>query len=133
MYRYMLDTDIFSYIMNRSSASVTRKLEGVGVGDVCLSAIVESEVLFGIERSPRRHIIQTAFDKYLKYFDVLAYPPEAAIHYAQIRAALEARGTPIGANDLFVAAHARCLGLTLVTNNTREFARVPGLKIENWA
>jgi tRNA(fMet)-specific endonuclease VapC len=64
--------------------------------------------------------------------DVLEYPNSAAIHYAQIRAALKADGTVISANDLFIAAHARCLGLTPVTNNTREFRRVQNLKIENW-
>jgi tRNA(fMet)-specific endonuclease VapC len=63
----------------------------------------------------------------------LDYPSEAALHYAQMRAALKASGTMIGANDLFIAAHSRCLGLTLVTNNTREFGRVQGLSIENWA
>jgi tRNA(fMet)-specific endonuclease VapC len=63
---------------------------------------------------------------------VLEYPDEAALHYVQIRAALKIDGTRIGANDLLIAAHARSLGLTLVTNNTREFSRVQGLHIENW-
>jgi len=73
-----------------------------------------------------------SLDAYLRHVEVLDYPDEAALHYAQIRAALKLSGTMIAANDLFVAAHARCLGLTLVTNNTREFGRIQGLNIENW-
>ena len=133
MPRYMLDTDIFSYIMNRSNDSVSRKLAEVGVGDVCISVIAKCELMFGVEISPRRQANQAALDFYLKYVEVLDYPGDAALDYAQIRADLKARGTIIGSNDMLIAAHARCLGLTLVTNNTREYGRVPGLKIENWA
>jgi tRNA(fMet)-specific endonuclease VapC len=133
MHRYMLDTDIFSYIMNRSNDAVLRRFETVVVSDVCISAITRSELMYGIEVSPRRQINQAALDAYLIYLDVLDYPGSAAADYAQIRAGLKAGGTMIGANDLFIAAHARSLGLTLVTNNTREYGRVPGLKIENWA
>jgi tRNA(fMet)-specific endonuclease VapC len=88
--------------------------------------------MFGIEVSPRRRQDQAALDVYLRHVEVLDYPNEAALHYGQIRADLKLRGTVIGANDLFIAAHARCLGLTLVTNNTREFERVQSLHIENW-
>jgi tRNA(fMet)-specific endonuclease VapC len=83
--------------------------------------------------SPRRQQDHSALEEYLRHVEVLAFPDEAAAHYAQIRAALKARGTMIGANDLFIAAHARCLKLTLVTNNTDEFGRVQDLNIENWA
>jgi len=133
MPRYMLDTDIFSYIMNRSNDSVSRKLTEVGVGDVCISVIAKCELMLGVEVSPRRQANQAALDFYLKYVEVLDYPGDAALDYAQIRADLKARGTIIGSNDMLIAAHARSLGLTLVTNNTREYGRVPGLKIENWA
>jgi tRNA(fMet)-specific endonuclease VapC len=134
---YMLDTDISSYIMKRSHDSVLNRLEKVPVGDVCISAITKFELMFGAEVSPRRQQDQTALDAYLRHVLVLDYPSEAALHYALIRADLEPRGTlmrgkMIGANDLLIAAHARCLGLTLVTNNTREFGRVPSLNIENW-
>jgi tRNA(fMet)-specific endonuclease VapC len=129
---YMLDTDISSYIMKRSHGSVLKRLKKVSVGDVCISAITKSELIFGVEVSPRRQQDQVALDGYLKHVVVLDYPDEAALHYAQIRAALKLRGTMIGGNDLFIAAHARCLGLTLVTNNTREFGRVQRLNIENW-
>ena len=89
-------------------------------------------LLFGVEVSPRRQQDRAALDEYLRHVEVLDFPDEAALHYAQIRAALKARGTMIGANDLLIAAHARSLKLTLVTNNTQEFGRVPELHIENW-
>jgi tRNA(fMet)-specific endonuclease VapC len=129
---YMLDTDISSYVMKRSHDAVLRRLQKVSVGDVCISVITKSELLYGVELSPRRSQDQAALDAYLRHVEVLEYPDEAALHYAQIRAALKIDGTRIGANDLLIAAHARSLGLTLVTNNTREFSRVQGLHIENW-
>src|SRR6266702_2462896 len=130
---YMLDTDISSYVMKRSHDSVLRRLVKVPVADVSISAITKSELMYGVEVSPRRQQDQAALDAYLRNVETLEYPGEAALHYGQIRAALKQSGTMIGANDLFIAAHARCLGLTLVTNNTREFGRVKALVIENWA
>jgi tRNA(fMet)-specific endonuclease VapC len=129
---YMLDTDISSYIMKRSHNAVLKRLQKVSVGDICISVITKCELTFGVEVSPRRQNDQAALDEYLRHVEILDYPDEAALHYAQIRADLRLRGTMIGAHDLFIAAHARCLRLTLVTNNTREFRRVQGLKIENW-
>jgi tRNA(fMet)-specific endonuclease VapC len=129
---YMLDTDISSYVMKRSHDAVLKRLQKVPVGDVCISVITKSELLYGVELSPRRTQDQAALDAYLRYVEVLEYPDEAALHYAQIRAGLKVSGTMIGANDLLIAAHARSLGLTLVTNNTREFTRVRNLQIENW-
>lgn len=129
---FMLDTDISSYIMKRSNDAVLRKLQTVAVSDVCISAITRSELLYGVEVSPRRQRDQAALDAFLRYVQTLDYPGEAALDYGQIRADLKLNGTMIGANDLLIAAHARCLGFTLVTNNTREFGRVRGLKMENW-
>ena len=129
---FMLDTDISSYVMKRSHDAVLRKLRKVAVADVSISAITKSELMYGVEVSARRQQDQAALDAYLRHVEVLDYPSEAAQDYAQMRAALKSSGTMIGANDLFIAAHARCLGLTLVTNNTREFRRVLGLSIENW-
>ena len=129
---YMLDTDISSYIMKRSNDAVLKKLRTVPVSDVCISAITKSELRYGVEISPRKQQDQTALEEYLRYVEVLDYPAQAAHDYAQIRATLKTAGTIIGANDLFIAAHARSLELTLVTSNTREFSRVPHLKIENW-
>jgi len=133
MAEYLLDTDISSYIMKRSHEAVLRRLQTVPIGVIAISVITKSELLYGVEVSPRRQQDSVALSEYLRHVEVLDFPDEAAPHYAQIRAALKASGTMIGANDLFIAAHARSLRLTLVTNNTGEFGRVPDLKIENWA
>ena len=132
MPRYMLDTDTCSYIMKRSNDAVLKRLQQVPVGDVCISVITKSELLFGVELSPRRQQNEVALNAFLRYVEVLDFPDEASLHYAKIRADLKTLGTMIGANDLFIAAHARSLGLRLVTNNTREFGRVRDLAIENW-
>lgn len=132
MPEYMLGTDISSYIMKRSDDTVLRRLQKVPIDAVCISAITKSELLFGVEVSPRRQQDHAALDEYLRHVEVLDFPDEAALQYAQIRAALKVRGVMIGANDLVIAAHARSLELTLVTNNTNEFSRVQNLKIENW-
>jgi tRNA(fMet)-specific endonuclease VapC len=133
MSEYLLDTDISSYIMKRSHEAVLKRLKTVPIGVVAISVITKSELLYGVEVSPRRQQDSLALSEYLRHVEVLDFPDEAALHYAQIRAALKASGGMIGANDLFIAAHARSLRLTLVTNNTGEFGRVPDLKIENWA
>jgi tRNA(fMet)-specific endonuclease VapC len=132
MSRYMLDTDTCSYIMRRSYDAVLRRLEQIPVGDVCISVITKAELLFGVEVSPRRRQDEAAVSAFLSYIEVLDFPDQAALHYAKIRAELKTRGAMIGANNLLIAAHARSLGLTLVTNNTREFRRVRSLSLENW-
>jgi tRNA(fMet)-specific endonuclease VapC len=132
MLRYMLDTDTCSSIMKRSHPAVLQKLEEVPVGDVCISVITKSELLHGIEISPRRQQDQAALNSFLRYVEVLDFSDEAALQYAKVRSELKSAGTMIGANDLFIAAHARTLGLTLVINNMREFGRVPNLVTENW-
>jgi tRNA(fMet)-specific endonuclease VapC len=132
MPRYMLDTDTCSYIMRRSPEAVVKRLAKVPVNDVCVSVITKSELLFGVEVSPKRRQDEAALDAFLRYLEVLDFPDKASSHYAKIRADLKSRGSMIGANDLLIAAHARSLGLTLVTNNTKEFRRVRGLAIENW-
>jgi tRNA(fMet)-specific endonuclease VapC len=131
--RYMLDTDTCSYIMKRSRDAVLQRLQKVPVADVCISVITKSELLFGVELSPRQAQDAVAVEAFLRHVEVLDFPDDAATHYAQIRADLKKRGLMIGANDLFIAAHARSLGLVLVTNNTGEFGRVPDLTLENWA
>lgn len=133
MLRYMLDTDTASYVMKGNVPSVLKRLQKVPMGTVCLSAITRSELAFGVEVSPASQRDQMRLDLLLRHIAVLDYPGGAAEHYAEIRAFLKKRGTIIGANDLLIAAHARCEGLVLVTNNTREFGRVPGLRIENWS
>lgn len=132
MVRYMLDTDTCSYVMKRSNQNVLKRLRAVPVADVCMSVITKSELLYGVEVSPRREQDATALRAFLPHVEVLEFPDAASTHYAEIRAELKKRGQMIGANDLFIAAHARTLGLRLVTNNTAEFSRVKGLALENW-
>lgn len=132
MPRYMLDTDTCSYIMKRSSDVLLKRLQRVPLDDVCISVITKSELLYGVEVSPRRQHDEAALNAFLNYVDVLDFPDQASIHYAEIRADLKRSGRMIGANDLFIAAHARSAALTLVTNNTKEFGRVRNLKVENW-
>jgi tRNA(fMet)-specific endonuclease VapC len=128
----MLDTDTCSYIMKRSNDAVLKRLRKVPVADVCMSAITKAELMYGVEVSPRRAKDAAALTALLPYVAILDFPDVAASDYAKIRADLKKSGTMIGANDLLIAAHARNLGLVLVTNNTREFGRVQGLKLENW-
>lgn len=132
MRRYMLDTDICSYVMKRSNDLLLKRLHKVPVSDVCVSVITKSELLYGVEVSPRRQQDEAALNAFLSYVEVLDFPDQASSHYAQVRSQLKKLGTMIGANDLLIAAHARSLGLTLVTHNTREFGRVPKLAIEDW-
>src|SRR5579863_6001507 len=131
MLQYMLDTGTCSYAMKRLP-SVVQRLANVPVGEVCISVITTSELLFGVEVSPRQPEDQATLTALLPYVEVLDFPVIACAHYASIRAELKVRGAMVGANDLFIAAHARSLGLTLITNNTREFRRVRNLAIDNW-
>ena len=128
----MLDTDICSYVMKRSHNALLRRLQTVPVSDVCVSVVTKSELLYGVEVSPRRQHDEAALKAFLNYVEVLDFPDNATSHYAQIRAQLRKSGKMIGANDLFIAAHARSLGLTLVTHNTQEFRQVRKLAIEDW-
>ena len=137
MLRYMLDTDICSHVMKRSHDPVLRRLQRVPVSDVCVSVVTKSELLYGVEVSPRRQQDEAALNAFLNYVEVLDFPDTASSHYAQIRAQLKKSGglkskKMIGANHLFIAAHARSLGLTLVTHNSQEFRRVHRLTIEDW-
>ena len=132
MPRFMLDKNTCSYIMKRSHPQLLTRLRSVSVDDVCMSFVTKAELLYGVEVSPRRTQDAEALAAFLPYAEALDLDDAAAIHYAEIRADLKRRGAMIGANDLFIAAHARALGLTLVTNNTAEFQRVSELKLDNW-
>jgi tRNA(fMet)-specific endonuclease VapC len=133
MARYMLDTDTCSYIMKRSNPAVLRRLKAVPVADVCMSVITKCELQYGVEVSPRKAQDAAALAALLPYVATQELPDEASSHYAEIRADLKRRGVLIGGNDLLIAAHARSMGLKLVTNNVAEFGRVRGLQVENWA
>jgi tRNA(fMet)-specific endonuclease VapC len=129
---YMLDTDICSYVMKRSNKRLLKKLSNVAVADVCMSVVTKAELLYGVRVSPHPARDGEALRALLTYVAVLDFPEEAAEHYADIRSSLKRQGKLIGANDLLIAAHARSLDLTLITNNVAEFSRVEGLALENW-
>ena len=132
MPRFMLDTDTCSHIMKRSHPLVLKRLQTFPVDAVCMSVVTKAELLYCVELSPRRAHDAAALAAFLPYVEAVDLDESAAPHYAEIRADLKRRGVMIGANDLFIAAHARALGLTLVTNNTAEFERVSNLRLENW-
>jgi tRNA(fMet)-specific endonuclease VapC len=102
------------------------------VGDAGISIITWGELLYGAQKSQQRKKVLQLLEEFKTIIPVLAMPVTAGETYGAIRAALESKGTPIGNNELWIAAHAKAAALTLVTNNEREFNRVPGLKIQNW-
>lgn len=130
--RYLLDTNILIYIRQRRPPSVLDRFARLAPGDACLSTITYGELLYGVAKSRERARATATLKALIELLPVLPLPVEAGEAYGDIRAALEAKGQKIGNNDLWIAAHARAEGLTLVTNNTREFDRVEGLKVENW-
>jgi tRNA(fMet)-specific endonuclease VapC len=132
MPRFMLDTDTCSYIMKRSHPQVLKRLQSMPVADVCMSVVTRAELLYGVEISPRHAQDAASLAAFMPYVEALDLTSDTAVHYAEIRADLKKRGALIGAHDLFIAAHARARGLTLVTNNVAEFERVRGLPLENW-
>lgn len=130
--KYMLDTNIIIYIIKHKPESVHRKFQSVSQEDICISSITMAEMEYGISKSSNPDRNRLALDLFLVGINIVPFDDVAASQYGPIRASLEMQGTPIGSNDLLIAAHAKALGLTLVTNNTREFARVDGLKLDNW-
>jgi tRNA(fMet)-specific endonuclease VapC len=128
----LLDTNICIHIIKRKPASVLEHFMQHQPGDIGISAITLAELQFGVAKSQAQKKNQNALDEFLLPLEVLPFSESATHAYGQIRANLERRGTPIGANDLLIAAHALSLGALLVTNNTREFERIPGLQFANW-
>jgi tRNA(fMet)-specific endonuclease VapC len=131
MLRYLLDTNICIYVIKRRPESLLDRFNETA-SHLAISAITLAELLHGAEKSSQPQRTLSVVDDFCSRLDVLDYGAKAAQHYGQIRSALERRGTPIGVNDLHIAAHARSEGLTLVSNNLREFERVEGLLYENW-
>ena len=131
MLKYMLDTNIVIYTMKNKPASV-REMFKKHNGRMCISSITYMELVYGAERSsnPERNL--TSLEGFAARMDVLLLDDSAAAHAGQIRAELARLGMPIGPYDQLIAGHARSQGLVLVTNNEKEFARVPGLRTENW-
>ena len=131
MLKYLLDTNIVIYVIKR------RPIEVLGLfnehaGRMAMSAITLSELYHGAEKSAKVSQNLEVIEEFSSLLEVLPYTGKASAHYGSIRSALEKAGQPIGVNDLHIAANARSEGLVVVTNNVSEFARVPGLMVENW-
>lgn len=128
---YLLDTNILSDLVRHPAGAIGARITALPDDAVVTSIIVASELRFGAERRGSERLT-AQLEGILRRLPVLALGEDADRHYGVLRTALERQGTPIGANDMFIAAHALALDATVVTDNVREFARVPGLKVENW-
>lgn len=131
MISFLLDTNIVIYVIKRRPRAALEQFN-MHATRMAISAITLSELFHGAEKSARPAANLAVIDDFCSRLETLTYGPKAAEHYGSIRAALERSGTPIGVNDLHIAAHARSEGLTVVTNNVGEFERVPALRVENW-
>ena len=130
--RFMLDTHICIYIRQKRSGEIVTRFSSLRHGEAVISVITYGELRYGTEKSRERERAAAILDEFVTLIPVDPLPASAALAYAWIRANLESRGEIIGNNDLWIAAHARAADLTLVTNNEREFRRIPGLPVENW-
>ena len=131
MPRFLLDTNILSDAVRNPRGSVANRIRRLGDRELCTSIIVAAEVRYGMAKSGRHRLTERVADLF-RMLPVMALEPPVDMIYGDLRADLERRGIGIGANDLWIAAHALTLGLVLVTANEREFSRIPGLAIENW-
>ena len=130
--RFMLDTNICIFMIRSSDSHVLEQVrENMGAG-LCISSITLAELIYGVENSSRPEKNRIALMQFLSIMEVRDFSPSAAQEYGRIRAHLSRRGTPIGPMDMLIAAHAKAEKLTLVTNNTKEFMRVPELDIVDW-
>jgi tRNA(fMet)-specific endonuclease VapC len=131
--RYLVDTNICIYIRQKRPPEVLARFERLQAGEAALSVITYGELLYGAAKSRQRELVTARLSELVSFLPVIELPESAAHEYGEIRAALEGKGQTIGGNDLWIAAHAKAASLVLVTNNEREFKRVPGLKVQNWA
>lgn len=131
--KYLLDTNICIYIMNKRPANVINKFKQREVGEIGLSSITVSELEYGVAKSNQRELNRQRLNEFIIPLDILNYDEFAAEAYGNIRIQLEKSGQPIGPLDTLIAAHAVSRNLILVTNNEAEFKRVANLKVENWA
>ena len=131
--RYLLDTNICLYIINEKPENVLRKFEQHPVYEFGISSITHAELQYGIEKSKNKNTNQDALDEFLLPLTILPFHGKKLVTcYGEIRASLESKGKTIGPLDMLIAAHALSLDLTIISNNIKEFSRVPNLKCENW-
>ena len=131
MLKYMLDTNIAIYVIKRRPVEALETFN-LHAGQLCISSITVAELMHGVEKSAMPDHNLRQIEDFVSRLCVLDYGNKAAAHYGDIRAVLERKGLIIGVNDLHIAGHARSEGLTLVTNNLKEFERVDGLRVANW-
>ncbi|RED42530.1 tRNA(fMet)-specific endonuclease VapC [Rhodopseudomonas thermotolerans] len=131
MLTYMLDTNICIYVIKNRPPSLQDKFNELAE-QLCISSITLGELIYGAEKSARRVENLDTIANFTARLDVLPFAEKAAAHYGQLRAELERAGTPCGAYDMQIGGHARSEGLIVATNNMREFARMPGVRTENW-
>ncbi len=131
MLRYMLDTNICIYVMNHHTGALQEKFIGL-TSQLCISSITLAELYFGAEKSARRSDNLQTIEQFVARLEVLPFSEKAAAHYGEIRAALVRVGKIAGPHDMLIGAHARAENLIVVTNNMREFERMPGVRVENW-
>ena len=129
---YMLDTNICSYILKNHPLSVKARFDEVGSELLAISSIVLAELYYGAARHPKGVTIRREIDDFTSRLKIVPWDETAANHYGSIRTVLEKNGTPIGSMDMLIAAHAKSLNATLVSNNTKHFENVPELVIANW-
>ena len=129
---YLLDTNICIYIINQQPAQVLERLIQAGRESLAISSVTVAELAFGVAKSTRADSMPK-LQNFLSKFPIVDWDQDAAWVYGPVRKALEAKGQRIGERDLLLACQALALGATMVTNNTREFERIEGLKLENWA
>jgi len=129
---YLLDTNICIYIINKKPAKVLEKFNTISPTDIGISSITVAELNYGVEKSQFRGKNREALQMFLQPFDIFDFDYIATSFYGKIRHQLEKKGKPIGAMDLLIASHAMGLEKILVTNNAKEFSKIPNLKIENW-
>jgi tRNA(fMet)-specific endonuclease VapC len=130
--RYLLDTNVISELVRRPQGPVTERIARVGEDTICTSIIVAAKLRYGARKAKSSRLADRVH-AVLSAIEVLPLDPPADRHYADIRDQLTRRGTPVGPNDLLIAAHALACDLTVVTRNTREFSRVPSLPVEDWS
>ena len=130
--KLMLDTNICIYIIKQQPITVLKRFLEYQIGDIGISSITLSELRYGVAKSTHQEKNSRALDEFIIPLEVVSFDDEAARAYGNVRAALEKAGTPIGAMDMLIAAHAVSLGIPLVTNNTREFVRIPALTVIDW-
>jgi tRNA(fMet)-specific endonuclease VapC len=131
MLRYMLDTNICIYVIKSRPAGLRERFNSLA-DQLCISAITLAEIIYGAEKSARPVENLAIIERFVARLDVLSFGERAATHYGQVRAELERAGHPVGIHDMMIGGHARSEGLTLVSNNLREFQRMAGLRLENW-